>query len=97
MTTGSAKIIQGACQVELEQTPESLHAYAVLDGVEINPGDTVLLHGAPSGIGFGERGLFDCHFTVHRANWLMRAWTQLTGLFEITELYEVGFLPKEMS
>ncbi len=97
MSGGSAKVIEGTCQIELEQTPESLHAYAVLEGVEVGPGDTVLLHGAPSGIGFGERGMFDCRFTVRRANRLVRAWTQLTGLFELTELYEVGFLPKEVS
>ncbi len=97
MSIGSARVIEGMCRLELEQTPESLHAYAVLDGVEINPGDTVLLHGAPSGIGFGERGMFDCRFTVRRAGRLLRAWTQLTGLLELTELYEVGFLPKEVS
>ncbi len=91
----TGRVIRGACQVEIEQTPESLHAYAVLDGVEIGPGDTVLLEGAPAGIGFGESGVFDCGFTVVRANRLMRAWTRLAGLFELTELYEVGFLPKE--
>ncbi len=93
--TAAARVVEGACQVEIEHTAESLHAYAMLDGVEIGPGDTVTLHGAPSGIGFGERALFDCRFTVVRAGWLLRMWTQFAGLFELTELYEVGFAPKE--
>jgi hypothetical protein len=32
---------------------------------------------------------------VQRAGVLGRAWTELTALLELTELYEVGFQPKE--
>lgn len=91
------RIFEGTCQLDIEQTAESLHAYAVLDGVDIGPGDTVTLHGAPSGIRFGERALFDCRFTVVRAGRLLRMWTQFAGLLELTELFEVGFQPKEAS
>jgi hypothetical protein len=33
--------------------------------------------------------------TVERAGALERIWTELSGLLELTELYEVGFQPKE--
>jgi hypothetical protein len=90
-----ARIVKGVCTLDLEQTPESFHAYANIEGIEIRPGDSVLLHGAPAGIGFGERATYECQFTVVRAGWLARMWTQFTGLLELTELYEVGFMPKE--
>ena len=40
--------------VEIEQTAESLHAHAVPEGIMLRPGDTVVVHGAPSGIAFGQ-------------------------------------------
>jgi hypothetical protein len=92
-----ASRLEGACTLDIEQTPESLHAWAPLEGVEIHAGDTVLLHGAPAGIAFGERAFVEIRYTVLRANWFVRTWTQLTGLLELAELYEVGFLPKEAS
>jgi hypothetical protein len=91
----SGRIEQGVCTIDIEQTAESLHAYAILEGVAIRPGDTVQLHGAPSGIGFGERLSVPCRYTIIRAGWFERMWTQFTGLLELTELYEVGFMPKE--
>jgi hypothetical protein len=83
------------CTLEIEQTQESLHAYATPDGIDIQPGDTVLIHGAPSRISFGERYSFECRATIVQASLLERLWTQMTGLLELSELYEVGFLPKE--
>ena len=59
------------------------------------PGDVVVVHGAPSRVGFGERVTQRCRATVTRAGLLARAWTRATALLEITELYEVGFAPKE--
>jgi hypothetical protein len=82
------------CTLEIEQTQESLHAYATPDGIDIQPGDTVLIHGAPDRIGFGERYTCECRATIVQAGLLGRLWTQMTGLLELTELYEVGFLPK---
>jgi hypothetical protein len=83
------------CTVDIEQTPESLHAHAVPDGIDIRPGDVVVVHGAPDRVAFGERVTLQCRATVVRAGWLRRRWTRLTAWLELTELYEVGFQPKE--
>ena len=82
------------CDVDIEQTPESLHAHAVPQGIDIRPGDSVQVHGIPAGVGFGERLTCRCPATVTRAGVIGRAWAWLEGMFELTELYEVGFLPR---
>ena len=87
--------VEVACLVEIEQTPESFHAYAVPEGIEIRPGDVVTVHGAPTRVAFGERVTRECRATVLRAGPLGRLWTCMTGMLELTELYEVGFAPKE--
>ena len=89
-----SRTVQIHCDVDIEQTPISFHAHAVPDGIDIRPGDTVEVHGAPA-VGFGERVVCQLPATVTRANPLQRAWTHVTAMFELTELYEVGFLPKE--
>lgn len=81
--------------IDIEKTAESFHAYAVPDGIEIRPGDVVIVHGVPTDIGFGDRLITQCTATVHRAGPLLRAWTAFTAMFELTGLYEVGFEPKE--
>ena len=82
--------------MDIEQTRDSFHAHAVPQGIDIRPGDVVMVHGAPVDIGFGDHILCECRATVARAGWLARAWTQVAGLFELSELYEVGFLPSTM-
>ena len=82
--------------VDIEQTAESFHAHAVPDGIAIRPGDIVTVHGVPTDVGFGERLTLRCTATVSRAGLLERLWTGFTAMFELTELYEVGFLPKEL-
>ena len=82
------------CDVDIEKTPHSFHAHAVPDGYDIRPGDVVEVHGIP-GVGFGEHVVCQLPATVIPANPFQRAWTQFTAMFELTELYEVGFLPKE--
>ena len=82
------------CNVDIEQTPDSLHAHAIPEGVDIRPGDVVVVHGAPSGVRFGESVSLRCPATVLRANWFGRHWARLTGLLALTELYEVGFEPR---
>ena len=79
------------CLVEIEQTAESFHAHAIPCGIDIRPGDRVLVHGAPIAIRFGERVSRQCQATVMRASWFGRMLAQLSGLFALTELYEVGF------
>lgn len=83
------------CLLDFEQTPESLHAHAVPQDVEIMPGDQILLHDVPAMVGFGEHLSGECRGTLIRANWFERTWTELRSIFEIGELYEVGFQPVE--
>jgi hypothetical protein len=83
------------CTVEIEKTAESFHAYAVPEGVTLRPGDQVIVHGAPADIPFGETIRFETRATVIRANWWTRIWTEMSALFEIADLYHVGFEPKE--
>jgi hypothetical protein len=82
------------CEIDIEQTPESFHAYAVPDGIAIRPGDIVLVHDAPTAIGFGERLACERSATVRRAGFLRRAWTRAIAIFSLTSLYEVGFEPE---
>ena len=82
------------CTVDIEQTPWSFHAYAVPRSITIRPGDEVVVHGAPTRVAFGEKMVVQCRATVTRAGLLDRAWAHVTGLFELTELYEVGFSPR---
>ena len=81
--------------IDIEKTAESFHAYAVPDGIDIRPGDVVMVHGVPTDIGFGERLVMQCQASVTRAGPLLRLWTAFAAMFELTELYEVGFMPKE--
>jgi len=87
--------IQVPCTVEIEHTADSLHAYVDLDGIDIQPGDEVIVHSAPVDVPFGERIVVRRTATVVRATALERAWTKLLGYLELTELYEVGFSPKD--
>jgi hypothetical protein len=86
-----ARTLQVPCTVDIEQSFDSLHAYVDLDGVEVGPGDEVLVHDAPTSVAYGERLVCERQATVVQAGWLERLWTRLTGRLELTELYEVGF------
>jgi hypothetical protein len=94
MTLLSRNRIDVPCTVDIEQTAESLHAHAIAEGIDIRPGDRVIVHGAPASVGYGERLSVQCRATVVRAGWISRQWTQLTGLLALTDLYEVGFDPR---
>jgi hypothetical protein len=83
------------CFIEIGKTPDTLHAHAILEGVDLRPGDSVLVHGAPSQIGYGECISIEASATVIRATTLGRAWIYLRSFFELGELFEVGFQPKE--
>ncbi|MCA7120660.1 MAG: hypothetical protein LGL72_14985 [Acidibrevibacterium sp.] len=86
-----------SCRVDIEQSPESLHAHAIPEGVSLRPGDTVIVHGVPSTVAFGEHLEMTCRATVFRAGIFERLWLRFSSLFELTELYEVGFQPKELA
>ena len=85
--------IEVACTVEIERTGESLHAHVDLDGVSPEPGDEVIVHGAPSHVPFGEKTTIRCRATVVRAGPLRRLKAKLEGYMELTELFEVSFSP----
>lgn len=91
----TARTVDVRCDVDIEQTRDSFHAHAVPDGIDIRPGDMVLVHGAPTDIGFGERVACECRATVVRAGLLGRLWAHVQGMFELDELYEVGFCPRK--
>ena len=89
---GSPKSFDVPCTVEIEQTSETLHAHVVLDGdIQIQPGDEVCVHNAPTHIVFGERLVMRRTATVVRAGPLDRLRARLEGYLELTELYEVSF------
>ena len=79
------------CVVDIEQTADSLHAHVVIEGMQPGPGDTVIVHGAPTSIAFGERGTFHCRATIYRAGPIARQVTRAMSYLELTELYEIGF------
>ena len=84
--------VEVPCTVEIEQTPESLHAHVSLDApFHIGPGDAVQVHDAPTSVPYGERLVVQRTATVTRAGRLERLWTKLAGHLELTELYEVSF------
>ena len=85
------------CTVDVAQTAETLHAHVELQGIDVGPGDSVLVHDAPTSIGYGERLVCDRKATVTRASWLGRLWTRATSRFELTLLYEVSFSPGRSS
>lgn len=86
--------IETPCTIEIEQTHDWFHAHVELDGdIEINPGDRVLVHGAPIRLAFGQQLLERRMATVERADPLTRAWTVLAARLELHELYEVSFTP----
>jgi len=87
--------IEVPCTVEIEHTADSLHAHVDLDGIDIEPGDEVIVHSAPVDVPFGQRIVVRRTATVVRANAVERAWTKLLAYLELTELYEVGFSPKD--
>lgn len=87
--------IEIECDVDLERSLDSFHAYAVPDGVEIGPGDRVLVHGLPDRLEFGECRQFRAKATVFKAGALKRIFTEYASVFELTGLYEVGFAPAD--
>ena len=90
--TGSRRSFDVPCTVEIEQTAETLHAHVVLDGdIQIEPGDEVTVHNAPTRVDFGERLVVRRTATVVRGNWLDRLRARIEGYLELTELYEVSF------
>lgn len=93
--TRRARRFDVPCTVEIERSFDSFHAYAVPEDVVLRPGDQVIVHGAPKQVAFGEKYSFETSATIIRAGFFRRHWTQFRSILELTELYHVGFEPKE--
>ena len=91
MSARENRTIRTTCMIEIEQTTESLHAHVELDGVDVGPGDRVIVEDAPGLAPFGQRLHFVREATVVRATWMQRLLAHVEGYLELTELYEVGF------
>lgn len=86
------RTLDAPCTVEVEHSRESLHAHVEFDSdFEIEPGDQVQVHDAPTDVPFGERLIVRRTATITRAGLTKRMWTRVAGNFEITELYDVSF------
>lgn len=85
------------CVVEIANTAEEFHAHVMLQGCEVNAGDSVLIHEAPVRVAPGTRMTFIRRATVFRAAWFDRLWTRLTSRFELSLLYEVSFTPQRVA
>jgi hypothetical protein len=79
------------CTIEIENTWESLHAHVELDGVEVEPGDEVHVHGAEIVVHYGEKCVLHGTATVTKAAMPERLWIRMTGDFEFMELLEFSF------
>lgn len=83
--------VEVPCTVELESSHDHFHAHVDLQGVQVDAGDEVLVHGTPTRVPFGTHRTFESTATVQRASWLRRQFVKLTGGTELYELYDVGF------
>lgn len=79
------------CHVDMSNTSEYLYAHVDLDGLQVGPGDQVLVHDPIVDIPFGEVLSYQRTATVSKAGLLSRLWVYLTARLEITLLYEVSF------
>ena len=91
MGLAGRETIDVPCTIDLEQSPDSLHAYVDLDGIDVGPGDEVMVHDAPTVIAFGEKAVVARTATVRRAGPMQKIWAYIEGYLELTELYEVSF------
>lgn len=83
---------EAPCRVEIEHSEERLCAHVELEGgIEVRPGDRVLVHGAPIAVEYGQRRVVERMATIVRAGPLARLWTRIAGHLELSELYEVSF------
>ena len=85
------RTLEVPCTIDMEQSPDSLHAYVDLQGIDVGPGDEVIVHDAPVTIPFGESAVYQRSATVRRAGPWQRFWAHVEGYLELTELYEVSF------
>ncbi|MFO0404829.1 MAG: hypothetical protein ACK50Q_00470 [Labrys sp. (in: a-proteobacteria)] len=86
------RTIDVPCTIEVSHTFDSLHAHVKLEGgVTIEPGDEVMVHGAPVEVPYGQVQIFKRQATIQRASWIERLWTRATGDLEFMDLCEFSF------
>ncbi|MEM9010592.1 MAG: hypothetical protein AAGE18_05145 [Pseudomonadota bacterium] len=84
--------VEAPCTVEVSHTFDSLHAHVRFSGGQVvEPGDEVLVHGAPVQAAYGEVVTEARMATITRATLAERVWTRLTGDLEFMELCEFSF------
>ena len=80
------------CVVRVSHTFEDLSAHVELEGgVEVEPGDEVLVHGRSINPPYGQVQVERRRATVTRAGWFERTWTRWTGDLDCLSLLEVSF------
>ena len=85
------------CTVHVVNTFENLAAHVELDdGITVEPGDEVLVHGKPIIVAYGESMMERRKATITRATWLERKWVKMTGDLEFMELLEFSFSGEEL-
>jgi uncharacterized Zn finger protein len=86
------------CTVTISHRFEELSAHVKFNnGATINPGDSVLVHGAEIMAPDGEIIEEDRTATITRASTVEQIWTRWTGDFEFMELCEFSFSEEVMS
>jgi uncharacterized Zn finger protein len=89
---------QVPCTVTISHRFEELSAHVKFNnGAVVNPGDTVLVHGAEIMAPYGEVIEEDRMATIVHASGLEQLWTRLTGDFEFMELCEFSFSEEVIS
>jgi hypothetical protein len=80
------------CTVRVSHTFEELSAHVELDGdVQVEPGDSVLVHGTEINPPYGEVQIERRKATVTRAGWFERTWIRFTGDLDCLSLLDVSF------
>lgn len=80
------------CVVDVERTHDHMHAHVIFkEQKEIEPGDSVLVRGAPERVEYGTRETVEADAVLEHASLPRRLWTRMIGLLEFDELLEVGF------
>jgi len=86
------------CTVTISHRFEELSAHVKFNnGAVVNPGDSVLVHGAEIMAPYGEVVEEDRTATITRASWIEAQWTRWTGDFEFMELCEFSFSEEVLS
>ena len=86
------------CTVTISHRFEELSAHVKFNnGAVVNPGDSVLVHGAEIMAPYGEVVEEQRLATITRASWIEQQWTRWTGDFEFMELCEFSFSEEVLS